>query len=364
MDFRLTPDRVTRAISVGAVAPGPRALVDTMRTKLIALALAVTVAIGTGGIVAAHGVSSDGADTHGTTTTSTPTTEAGGYEFAVADQGDWFSGDRADARETVAALVAADDAADDRLGALFDEGDRLRMDVYGALQSDDDSAHVRVYPDRSSATGDPRPLLELTVDLETETVEVVGVSTDPVEADDARSADESTAVDLNDSTVSVSPDGHFELDRDRTDTTLDTDAAVDLDVPSENITRNGSIVRFDLPADAATVTVGDDIEIVDEADELTNAEIDRIRSHLANDSDARASLRDRFGDDTTVVLSVGGVDPSGDVHMDATAPGDNPETAVVVDRTDGDVSVESAHLLTADQFSATEYDVENVEQAP
>lgn len=333
-----------------------------MRTKLIALALAVTVAIGTGGIVAANDASSDVAETH-STTTQTATVDAGGYAFVVSDQSDWFAGDRRDDRETVARLLTTDDEVGDRLRTLFAADQRLRIDVYGSLQSEDDSAHVRVYPDRSSATGDPRPLIEATVDLGSERAELVGVSTDPVEADDVRSADGSETVDFDAGTTPSSPNGTFEIGTrdDGNGTVIDATEAVAFDVSPANVTRNGDLVSIDLPEDSDTATVGDDIEIVDETDELTDAELGRVRDLVANDTDARATLRDRFGDDATVVLTVDGVDPSGDVYMDATGPGDNPETTVVADRNGDHVSVETAHLLTAEQSFSADFDDENLQ---
>lgn len=333
-----------------------------MRTKLIALALVATVAIGTGGIVAANSASPDAADTH-SSTTQTATVDAGGYAFVVSDQGNWFAGDRADDHETVAHLLVTDDEVGDRLRTLLEADQRLRIDVYGSLQSEDDSAHVRVYPDRSSATGDPRPLLEATVDLGTETVELVGVSTEPVEADDVRSADESESVDFDASAVPASPDGTFEIrtGANGNGTTLVADSAIEFDVSPENVTRDGDFVRIDLSEDSDTATVGDAIEIVDESDELTDTGVQRVRDLVANDTDARATLRDRFGDDATVRLAVDGVGPSGDVYMDATAPGDGPETVVVANRANGRVSVESAHLLTTDQSFSADLDDENLQ---
>src|SRR6056297_452786 len=118
-----------------------------MRTKLLALALAAMVAIGTGGIVAANTAGSD-TDEQSTTTpdpASTATVTADGYAFAVVDHDDWFTGDRADDRETVASLIADDEDAGEKLRSLYDGGEKLRMDVYGSLQQDAASAHVRIY---------------------------------------------------------------------------------------------------------------------------------------------------------------------------------------------------------------------------
>jgi hypothetical protein len=129
-------------------------------------------------------------------------------------------------------------------------------------------------------------------------------------------------------------------------TRLTADESVEITMSSENV----SLVDTD---------AGPDIEVVDENDELTDGERETVRS-LVDDGNVSEELRNRFGDAETVTLTVHGVGPDEAVHMDATAPGDNPETVVVADLRDETVSVEGAALVSADSVTEIDLDSENV----
>ncbi|WP_336000952.1 hypothetical protein [Halorientalis halophila] len=334
-----------------------------MRRKLFALAVTAMLAVGTAGVVAAN-VASTGPDEATDEHTNAPSTvQVDGYEIEIADRDDWFAGERADDRATVAELVLADADAGDRFRDLFDEQGRIEMDVYGDLQRADDRAHARIHPAERADHGDPRPVLEVTVDLGAETVEVVGVSTDPVQDDDRLTANESETYDVR--TNATDPAGET-LEVRLSDpagnyTFVSAEDSVRIDVPAEAVGGDGGEFRIDLPANRTiprTAEVGDDLELVDERGELTAAEFETVRDRVAADDAASEALRDRFGEGAEISLTVAGVGPSGEVQLDATAEGDGPETVAVASLHEAGVTVESAALLTASDAFQTDRDVE------
>jgi len=120
----------------------------------------------------------------------------------------------------------------------------------------------------------------------------------------------------------------------------------------------GSVVAADADADDSTAREPlDSIDVVDENDELNASQMATVRSALADDEDAIEALRNRFDHPDAVTLAVHGVGPTGHVQLDAMAPGDHPETAVVVDLRDGTVEIEDAELISADEFERESVDV-------
>ncbi|WP_327053171.1 hypothetical protein [Halomicrococcus gelatinilyticus] len=120
----------------------------------------------------------------------------------------------------------------------------------------------------------------------------------------------------------------------------------------------GSVVAADADADDSTAREQlDGVDVVDENDELDDSQLETVRSALAEDEDAMEALRDRFDDPESVTLAVHGVDPSGHVHLDATAPGAHPETAVVVDLDDETVEIEDVELVSASESETRSVDV-------
>ncbi|WP_128476621.1 hypothetical protein [Halorussus pelagicus] len=127
----------------------------------------------------------------------------------------------------------------------------------------------------------------------------------------------------------------------------------------------GSVVAADVGTDARTdaKVQHDGVEIVDEDGKLTPDERETVRTLVSNDGEAIDELRSRFGDADELALEVHGVTPDGRVHLDASAPGENPDTAAVVDLYDETVEIESVVLVEAtntdtvgDEWNVTEVD--------
>ncbi|ELZ15908.1 hypothetical protein C478_04199 [Natrinema thermotolerans DSM 11552] len=325
------------------------------KTKLTALALAVLLAIGTGGIAAATGASS-GTDELADEPHHQSTVDVDGYEFTVSTEDDGFGADRTADLEAIPAMVLNDDEAGDWLRDHVGTDDDLVLEVYGSLQRDDDSAHVRIHPDRTAEHGDARPLLEATVDTETGTVDVVGTDTEPVESAHRLEAAESTDIDMSDRRVTLVDDGAV-VDELTTDVVSTVESITRFDIRSVATVDDGETFTVDTDADDTDrATTDADLVVRDPDDELTDTELETVRTLVTNDEAATERLRDRFPTAETITLTVHGVEPSGDVHVDATAPGDNPETAVVVSPSSGNVSVDAATLLEASESSRIDTD--------
>src|SRR6056297_1532992 len=126
----------------------------------------------------------------------------------------------------------------------------------------------------------------------------------------------------------------------------------------------GSAVAADVGTDARTDAEiqHDGVEIVDESDELTPDERETVRTLVSNDGEAMDELRSRFGDTNELALEVHGVTPNGRVHLDASAPGENPDTAVVVNLYNETVEIESvvlAEVTNTDDVSVESGEVWN-----
>ncbi len=323
------------------------------RTKLTALALAVLLAVGTGGIATAMGAGS-GADELADEQRHRSTVDVDGYEFAISNEDDGFGADRTADLEAMPAMVLNDDAAGEWLRDHFETDDDLVLEVYGSLQSGEDSAHVRIHPDRAAEHGDARPLLEVTVDTDTGTVDVVGTDTDPVESDHRLEATESTDYDVERAIEVV--DGATADDL-STDVVSTVESVTQFDVRSIATVADGGTFTVDDDGDSADSGSGDAELVVRDPDgELTDAELETVRTLVTGDEDATERVRSRFPSAETVTLSVHGVEPTGDVHLDATAPGDDSETAVVVSPSSGDVSVDAATLLETTESSRIDAD--------
>ncbi|OAQ53038.1 hypothetical protein HTG_09410 [Natrinema mahii] len=319
------------------------------KTKLTALALAVLLAIGTGGIAAATGASS-GTDELADEPHHQSTVDVDGYEFTVSTEDDGFGAERTADLEAIPAMILDDDEAGDWLRDHV-ETDDLVLEVYGSLQRDDDSAHVRIHPDRTAEHGDARPLLEATVDTETGTVDVVGTDTGPVESAHRLEATEATDIDVSERTVELVDDGAT-VDDLSTDVVSAVESVARFDVRSVATVADGETFTVDTDADDTDRASTDaDLAVRDPDGELTDTELETVRTLVTNDEAATERLRDRFPTAETITLTVHGVESSGDVHVDATAPGDNPETAVVVSPSSGNVSVDAATLLETSESS-------------
>ena len=159
-----------------------------MRTKLIALALTAMLTIGAGGAVAA-GASPATDATHDDQPENELTDGAGDYEFTVSDEDGWLS-DRQESATTVQQLVMNDADASETVREVFDETEQLQMTLYGSLVEDEGSAHVRITPENPESEVDPL-LVEVTVDLDSETVTVVGSDGERTTADETVTADQS-----------------------------------------------------------------------------------------------------------------------------------------------------------------------------
>ncbi|OLZ42440.1 hypothetical protein A6E15_16370 [Natrinema saccharevitans] len=324
------------------------------KTKLTALALAVLLAIGTGGVAAATGASS-GTDEPADEPHHQSTIDVDGYEFTVSNEDDGFGADRTAELEAIPAMVLNDDEAGDWLRDHV-ETDDLVLEVYGSLQRDDDSAHVRIHPDRTAEHGDARPLLEATVDTDTGTVDVVGTDTDPVESDTRLEATEATDIDVSDRRIELVDDGAI-VDDLSTDVASTVESVTRFDVRSVATGDDGETFTVDTDADDTDGASTDaELAVRDPDGELTDAELETVRTLVTNDEEATERLRDRFPTAETITLAVHGVEPTGDIHVDATAPGDNHETAVVVSPSSGDVSVDAATLLETSESSRIDTD--------
>lgn len=321
------------------------------KTKLTALALAVLLAVGTGGIATATGASS-GTDELTDEPRHRSTVDVDGYEFAISNEDDGFGADRTADLEAIPATVLNDDEAGDWLRDHFETGDELVLEVYGSLQSDEDSAHVRIHPDRAADHGDARPLLEATVDTDTGTVDVVGTDTDPVDSDHRLEVDESTDYDVK-RAIEVA-DGAT-VDDPLTDVVATTEAVTQFDVRSIATVADGGTITFD-GDDTDGASADAELSVRDPKGELTDAELETVRTLVTNDENATERLRNRFPSAETITLTVHGLEPTGDVHLDATAPGENSETAVVISSSSGDVSVEVATLLETTESSRIDTD--------
>lgn len=97
-----------------------------------------------------------------------------------------------------------------------------------------------------------------------------------------------------------------------------------------------------------------ELAVRDPDGELTDAELETVRTLVTSDEEATERLRTRFPNAETITLH--GVEPTGDVHVDVTAPGDDSETAVVVSPSSGDVSVDAATLLESSESSRIDTD--------
>ncbi|WP_340097993.1 hypothetical protein [Salinibaculum salinum] len=192
-----------------------------MRTKLIALALTAMLTIGAGGVVAA-GASPATDETHDDQTEHEQTDEVGNYEFVVSDEDQWLT-DRQESTESIPKLVMNDADASEQVRQVFAEDERLQMELYGSLGEGDDSAHVRITAVDPESSVDPL-LVEVTVDLENETVTVVGSDDERTTADETVTVEQSVTMDdlnVTDSDIAegtdqilttshVEPDGYVE----------------------------------------------------------------------------------------------------------------------------------------------------------
>ena len=192
-----------------------------MQTKLIALALTAMLTIGAGGVVAA-GASPTTDATHDDQTEHERTDEVDNYEFVVSDEGQWLT-DRQESTELVPKLVMNDADASEQVRQVFAEDERLQMELYGSLVDDEDSAHVRITAVDPESSVDPL-LVEVTVNLENETVSVVGSDDERTTAGETVTVEQSVTMDsftVTDSdivegtdqiltTSHVGPDGYVE----------------------------------------------------------------------------------------------------------------------------------------------------------
>ena len=172
-----------------------------MRTKLIALALTAMLTIGAGGAVAA-GASPATDATHDDQTPDELTDGAGDYEVTVSDEDGWLT-DRQESATAVQQLVMNDADASETVRQVFGETEQLQMELYGSLVEDEDSAHVRITAANPESEVDPL-LVEVTVDLDNETVTVVGSDGERTTAGETVTVDQSVTV--NNLTVTDSDD--------------------------------------------------------------------------------------------------------------------------------------------------------------
>jgi hypothetical protein len=79
------------------------------------------------------------------------------------------------------------------------------MELHGSLVEDEGSAHVRITPENPESTVDPL-LVEVTVDLDNETVTVVGSDGERTAADETVTADQSMDMEY----LTVTDSGDYE----------------------------------------------------------------------------------------------------------------------------------------------------------
>jgi hypothetical protein len=171
--------------------------------KLIALALTAMLTIGAGGAVAA-GASPATDATQDDRTPDELTDGAGDYEVTVSDEDGWLT-DRQESATAVQQLVMNDADASETVRQVFDETEQLQMELYGSLVEDEDSAHVRITAANPESAVDPL-LVEVTVDLENETVTVVGSDGERTSAGETVTVDQSVTME----NLSVSHSDAFE----------------------------------------------------------------------------------------------------------------------------------------------------------
>ena len=205
--------------------------------KLIALALTAMLTIGAGGAVAA-GASPATDATQDDQTPDELTDGAGDYEVTVSDEDGWLT-DRQESATAVQQLVMNDADASETVRQVFGETEQLQMELYGSLVEDEDSAHVRITAANPESEVDPL-LVEVTVDLENETVTVVGSDGERTAADETVTADQSVTM----TTLSVAGSGAYtDADRALTASHVGPDGYVGtlsaenvMEIPLSNIT--------------------------------------------------------------------------------------------------------------------------------